>query len=284
MTKIKKLHYPDDFINKFVCGNTTDVMKQLPDGSVDLVVTSPPYEWLRQKITIQDIKEVCEITTPFLDRHNDCLQIYVKRSDGGLMLTDDGYTIKDLRLSGCEFYTEKRKQMLHTILNGFGISLQGDELTLEAQANNFPQKKHNLLQAMLAINDLFVMASPTVATLFREDVERFLRAHEVRFTPSVKFTGRSGYDHSFDFVIPASKFRPERILKAINRPNRQNATNLVFAWNDTKKVRAPDSTAYTILNDTDQAIAPDVLSALKQYGVKAIAWSRRDKYVEKLAA
>ena len=43
MMKIKKLHYPDDFINQFVCGNTTDVMKQLPDGSVDLVVTSPPY-------------------------------------------------------------------------------------------------------------------------------------------------------------------------------------------------------------------------------------------------
>ncbi|MBU0698398.1 MAG: site-specific DNA-methyltransferase [Proteobacteria bacterium] len=43
MTKIKKLHYPEDFINKFICGNTVDIMKQLPDGSIDLVVTSPPY-------------------------------------------------------------------------------------------------------------------------------------------------------------------------------------------------------------------------------------------------
>ena len=29
--------------NKIICGNTVDVMKEIPDESVDLVVTSPPY-------------------------------------------------------------------------------------------------------------------------------------------------------------------------------------------------------------------------------------------------
>ena len=43
MTKSKKLYYPDDFTNQFISGNTTDVMKQLPDGSVDLIVTAQPY-------------------------------------------------------------------------------------------------------------------------------------------------------------------------------------------------------------------------------------------------
>lgn len=43
MTKIEKLHFPDDFIDKFVCGNAVDVMKQIPESSVDLIVTSPPY-------------------------------------------------------------------------------------------------------------------------------------------------------------------------------------------------------------------------------------------------
>lgn len=37
------LNFPTDFVNKFICGNTVDVMKQIPDGSIDLVVTSPPY-------------------------------------------------------------------------------------------------------------------------------------------------------------------------------------------------------------------------------------------------
>jgi len=35
--------YPNDFHNKIICGDSIDVMKQIPDASVDLVVTSPPY-------------------------------------------------------------------------------------------------------------------------------------------------------------------------------------------------------------------------------------------------
>jgi len=40
---MKKFKYPNDFLNKFICGNTIDIMKQIPDGSIDLIVTSPPY-------------------------------------------------------------------------------------------------------------------------------------------------------------------------------------------------------------------------------------------------
>ncbi len=43
MSKSKKLSFPEDFIDKFICGNAVDVMTQIPDGAVDLVVTSPPY-------------------------------------------------------------------------------------------------------------------------------------------------------------------------------------------------------------------------------------------------
>lgn len=32
-----------DFLNKFICGDALDVMRKIPDESVDLVVTSPPY-------------------------------------------------------------------------------------------------------------------------------------------------------------------------------------------------------------------------------------------------
>lgn len=37
------MKYPKDFINKFICGKALDIMKQIPEGSIDLVVTSPPY-------------------------------------------------------------------------------------------------------------------------------------------------------------------------------------------------------------------------------------------------
>jgi site-specific DNA-methyltransferase (adenine-specific) len=37
------MKYPHDFINKIVCGDILEMMKHIPDQSVDLVVTSPPY-------------------------------------------------------------------------------------------------------------------------------------------------------------------------------------------------------------------------------------------------
>lgn len=40
---MKKLTYPVDFLNKNICGDAIAVMKQIPDKSIDLVVTSPPY-------------------------------------------------------------------------------------------------------------------------------------------------------------------------------------------------------------------------------------------------
>lgn len=35
--------FPENFINNIVCGDSIKIMKKLPDESVDLVITSPPY-------------------------------------------------------------------------------------------------------------------------------------------------------------------------------------------------------------------------------------------------
>ncbi|HEY4482193.1 MAG TPA: site-specific DNA-methyltransferase [Candidatus Brocadiaceae bacterium] len=35
--------YPEDYINKIICGDCLEVMKGIPNKSVDLVLTSPPY-------------------------------------------------------------------------------------------------------------------------------------------------------------------------------------------------------------------------------------------------
>lgn len=35
--------WPDDYINKVICGDCLEVMKGIPDGAVDIIVTSPPF-------------------------------------------------------------------------------------------------------------------------------------------------------------------------------------------------------------------------------------------------
>jgi len=37
------MKYPDDFINKIICGDCLKIMKDIPDKSVDLILADPPY-------------------------------------------------------------------------------------------------------------------------------------------------------------------------------------------------------------------------------------------------
>lgn len=37
------MNFPSDFLNKIICGDSIDIMKQMPDKCIDLAVMSPPY-------------------------------------------------------------------------------------------------------------------------------------------------------------------------------------------------------------------------------------------------
>lgn len=240
--------------------------------------------WLKDKTQLRQVDQWVEITTPYLDRHNDCIRIYASKSKGGYTLTDDGYVISDLEMSGCKLNSPKRQELLRTTLNGFGVRTVDQRLEVHATPGNFALRKHNLLQALLAVNDMFQLAVPMVASLFYEDVVVWLDLQGIRYTPRVKFTGQSGFDHLFDFVIPKSRAQPERILQAINRPSRETAQALTFAWIDTKEVRSAESQAYAILNDSEREAPSLFADAFAAYGVRTIPWSQRDAAARELSA
>ncbi len=241
--------------------------------------------WLKDKTQIRQVNDWVEITTPYLDRHNDYIQIYARKDNGSYILTDDGYVIGDLEQSGCKLGSPKRQDLLKMTLNGFGIQLASDQrLEVRASNDNFALRKHNLVQAMLAVNDMFYLAMPMVSSLFYEDVVAWLDLSDIRYTPKVKFTGKTGYDHLFDFVIPKSRQQPERIVQTINRPNRDTAQAVAFSWIDTKEVRPADSKAYAFINDAEQSVSTTVIDALQNYDVLPILWSQRNKILEALIA
>lgn len=39
----KKLKFPEDFVNKIICGDALKLIKEIPDESVDIILTDPPY-------------------------------------------------------------------------------------------------------------------------------------------------------------------------------------------------------------------------------------------------
>lgn len=243
------------------------------------------WKWLKEGTTLREVDGWIEITTPYLDRHNDYLQVYVTQSDSGsFVLTDDGYTIADLEQAGCKIDTGRRRDLLQWTLNGFGVRLNDEALEIEASTTDFPLRKHNLVQSMLAVNDLFYLASSSIASLFFEDVAAWLDDAGIRYTQNVKFAGKSGYDHRFDFAIPKSPSQPERVVRAVNRPTRDSAQSVAFSWLDTKDVRPSASRAYAFINDTEQQVSDNVLSAMRNYDIQPIRWSERVAVREELAA
>jgi hypothetical protein len=241
--------------------------------------------WLRDKTSLRTVdSEWVEITTPYLDRHNDYLQIYARRDNGRYTLTDDGYILDDLIQSGCSLDSPKREALLKMTLAGFGVVQKENRLEVQTSAQDFPRRKHDLIQAMLTVNDLFALARSTVESLFYEDVVAWLDSNEVRYTPKVTFTGQTGYNHFFDFVIPKSRNSPERIAHTITVPTREAAQKLAFAWMDTREARPVDARAYAFLNDQDQKVPAGVVTALEAYNVVPVPWSRRDEAAQVLTA
>lgn len=242
--------------------------------------------WIKNDVQVSAMSEtISELTTPFVDRHNDHLQIYAeRRSDDLFLLTDDGYIWSELKSSGVETRGSKREEIIRSLLVGHGVRLEGHELQTEASSGDLGRKIHTLVQAMLSLDDMFVLAQPAVGPTFLHDVASFFDEREIRYTPAAKFSGRSGLDHLINFVIPKSKRAPELFVQVINAPRRDRVQNVLFAVNDTRSTRQGETEFYAIVNDSRRGVATEVANAFNAYDVKARTWSHRQDMVEELAA
>ena len=218
----------------------------------------------------------CSITTPFLDRHNDHIEIYVEKNGEKIKLTDDGYTIADLKMSGLEINSPKKESILNAILNGFGVKMnERDELFIDATSANVGQKKHYLLQAILTVNDMFNLTSETVHSLFKEDVELYFKSNEIYYSKDIKISGKSGYDHNIDFLITATRAKPERFIKIINNPKKDSALASIMTFTDISRESQPKK--FVLYNNLDKKVSNDFVGALESYGIYPIAWSEKEK-------
>lgn len=239
--------------------------------------------WLGSEIDVRPIDGWFEVTTPFLDRHNDYLQIYARLAGNDWVLTDDAFVITDLSQSGCDIERGSRRQeLLETVLRGYGVKREDDELTVRASDDELPQRLHDLIQAMMTVDDLFFTTQAVTFNLFFRDVGTWLSQSNIRFTQDIKLTGSSGLDHKFDFVIPRSDVLPERVLQSANRPNRGWAERFAFSWLDTKETRPDGSIAYAFLNDDPDGVGQNLIDALQSYDIQPFVWSERENALERL--
>lgn len=113
-------------------------------------------EWLRKNMKEETLPNgVVEITTPFLDRHNDYTQIYLQKlEDGNYRVTDLGYTVDDLEMCGVDITTGKRYEILRRTLNVMGAQFdnKSKELYIECDGSKLAEAQHALIQCMLDVN------------------------------------------------------------------------------------------------------------------------------------
>ncbi len=139
------------------------------------------------------------------------------------------------------------------------------------------------LKRLVLQTSMFYLATPTVLSLFKEDVQKWLEHSDIRFVPNIQFIGKTGYIHHFDFAIPGSRAAPERIIKAIGNPNKDAALAYVTSWIDTSDQRPPSSQALAFLNDSGRTVGAPVLDALRQYDISPVLWSQRETHRQALA-
>lgn len=78
-------------------------------------------------VPVQQGNGVC-ISTPMLNRNNDCMRVYLGDDPaGGYVISDLGETINDLELSGFSMKGQ-RIDRLNSILSGFSVKEEKGEL------------------------------------------------------------------------------------------------------------------------------------------------------------
>lgn len=236
-------------------------------------------EWLRKNMKEETLPNgLVEITTPFLDRHNDYTQIYLQKlEDGNYRVTDLGYTVDDLEMCGVDIASGKRNEILHRTLSAVGIKFddQTKELYAVCSYNQLAETQHALTQCMLDVNDLFYLSSESVSNIFYEDVKNYFEKSKIFYTPDVNIIGRSGLNHHFPFVFQRNAKHPERLVRVANNLTRAEAERFMFVWLDICKMR-PESCLLVLVNDKHK-ITESLLSGMAKFDEKIIPvpWSKR---------
>lgn len=249
------------------------------------------FDWYKRNSELYNINSsVVRIDLPFLDAFSDELTLYaVGLPSGRIKITDDGWTLNNLSDSGVNINrSETRKRIFNQQLTTYGVSITNNELFIDVDTVHFAEAKHRMLQAVLFINDMFMLVPNTTSNIFLEDVSIFFDTNNIRTTKNASYVGKSGLTHKFEFSIPGIKTIPDRLIKTMAASN-----NAMFAKStladveQTRPILNENSVFYVFLNDLDKknnptSVNPDILTLFEQNDIKPVLYSKRNEVLSEL--
>ncbi len=237
------------------------------------------YRWIKESMSAKSLNNGwTSISTPFTDRHNDGITVYARLDNGKITLSDDGYIIGDLLADGVSLKGPKRRKMLDSFLLSYGVKRNGNEMLVETNIDDYGVSLNMFLQAMLAVNDMFMLTNPASQNIFLDDVTHFLDSRDIIFTPSFIAKGFTGLEFNFDFQIAGKK--KEILINSFNSINSSNLSSFLFDWRDIKEARQTrtqkDVLGLAIINDNNKSVDQKFLDALSASKTEYILFSQRN--------
>ncbi len=141
------MKWPDDFINNIICGDCVEVMEQLKSNSIDLTVTSPPYDNIRKyNGYVFDFFKIANL-------------LYILTKPGGVVV----WIVGDSTVNGSETGTSF-KQALYFIDIGFKLH----DTMIYAKKAPVPLT-HNRYEQQFEYMFVFSKGKPTIFNPIVED-------------------------------------------------------------------------------------------------------------------
>ncbi|WP_270671349.1 DUF1828 domain-containing protein [Staphylococcus hominis] len=245
------------------------------------------FNWLKQSYKYKEMDSSTEITTPFRNHLNDYIRIYVDfLPDNSIILSDDGLTLNELKMSNINIKTKARNRIMQSILNQFNLSLKDDEIIAHVKNESFAQSKHDLIQGILKIYDLTITSRNNISSLFYEDVFNFLYEEELAGAAEVSVSGESGIKYSIDYILPETKSKPEKLINFANNLDFNKVTNDVYMYRDVKTNRPSRNNQtpkmFIIANDIEHPINDKARQAAEHENLLILHWSDKEKIISTL--
>lgn len=143
-TSIENVSLIDSFINKITCGDSALILKSIPSSSVDLTVTSPPYD---------DIRDYNGYT--FLEE-NIIKELFRVTKSGGVVV----WVVGDSTIKGSESGSSFR-QALKFMEHGFKLH---DTMIYEKNTSSFPASKKSTRYTQI-FEYMFVFCKDKIKTV-----------------------------------------------------------------------------------------------------------------------
>jgi len=173
------MNYPADFINKIICGDCLEVMKDIPDKSVDLVLTDPPFnigkDFANDNLTHNEWCLFCnKFALALLSLHPLNILVEVNKKDNVMRQSLDRYF--KYRYAICLNYTNSMRQGTIGYHNWGLVLWYGEGKCHKRYMDRIDSTLHNTKKE-------FTHPSPKEITHYKKLIEMFSQPNNLILDP-----------------------------------------------------------------------------------------------------